>query len=388
MLVPMAVLRPELRAGGPAGAAPRWRCRRPRPWSPGRTREPCRSTSTGVNTRGRPASAPRCSTRDGTAIGPDPAARTTAGHRGPRGPAGPGSTTSATAPQILVPVSLGGSSTLPASSRRWCGSTVREPRARVRGAAGLADPRRRSAWCCSCGAVVLADRLGRSFVRPIAAWPARRRRLGEGDRRADPGGAGGAARGAGARRGAQPARRPDRRAARSGSAEVSRTSPTGCARRSPRCGCASSGSATPRSGTRLRATSTSWRAWSTTSCARPVARSGRGSSRAATRWRCSASGPASGQPLAEDQGRAFEVVVPDGPIPVVDERGRPRRAARRPARQRLHAHPRGGRGPRRALAGPGRRGAARRRRRRVRATRPTSTSPTGASAAAGRPGSA
>ena len=119
---------------------------------------------------------------DGTAIGPDAEARTPAWSR-PGRPAGRASTTSADGAQILVPVSLGGSSTLP--------ELTPVVRVEVSGP-GLGSGVLR-AWSILLalglvlllGAVLLADRLGRSFVRPIAGLARHAETLGEG-RHAEP----------------------------------------------------------------------------------------------------------------------------------------------------------------------------------------------------------
>jgi signal transduction histidine kinase len=115
---------------------------------------------------------------DGTSVGPDPGendrvrqARATGQARVDDIPGGA---------EILVPVSLGGGSALPENT----------PVIRVRVfESGLAEDLRQS-WLLLgvlgvillAGTVVLADRLGRSFVEPVRALAATARRLSTGDR--------------------------------------------------------------------------------------------------------------------------------------------------------------------------------------------------------------
>ena len=195
--------------------------------------------------------------------------------------------------EFLVPVSLGGNTARPQDTP-VIRVVVHEP---GWSESGILRPGRSSccwAWRCSPARLLLADRLGRSFVQPIRAprvvtparWAGR-----------DPPRAGRAERPAGgarARRRAEPAGRPDPGAAR---ARAGR-----CGRRLAPAADADHDAAAARRGAARRPrprparprTSTSSRRWSTTSCARPGAPSARGWSPRPTAWPCCPSGRGSG----------------------------------------------------------------------------------------------
>ena len=242
--------------------------------------------------------------------------------------------------------------------RSWCRSrsaaaaaapgrhpVIRVVRARARPGVGR---RPRAGWCwprsgssCSLGALLLADRLGRSFVRPIGGLADLRR-------------AGSATADSPARvvdgppevrelgRGAEPARRPRSRCCWSASGRRSPTCPTGCGRRSPRCGCASTGVADPAERERLGGGPRRAPGDGRPRGPRGPALRARGAGRRhRRRWRCSPSGPRFWAPLAEDQDRVFtRRRHRTRPVPVRASEADLVAAARRAAGQRLHPHPR------------------------------------------------
>ena len=383
MLVPMAVLLRELRARGPAGPAPRSRCRRPRRWCrAGDDRARCRCTSTGSTAA--TAILTTVLYPDGDRpIGPGPG-RGRPGRARPAAPGRPGSTTSAGGAEILVPVSLG-------RQQRAAGRHPGDPGRRARAGprtSGVCAP----CWCLPgsawpCWPARSAGRPARPLVRrpDPARWPRT-----PGASASDPSRAGAAdgppeVRELGSR--AEPAGRPDRGAARAGARGASPTSPTGCARRSPRCGCGSTASPTPTTRPARRRPRRARGAWSTTWCARPGAPSARGwwprsDGVAVLAERAAVLGAAGRGPGPRLHARRADVA---GPVLV--------RAAERTWRRwstycSTTSSPTPGRdaGPRHAGRPPGGRAGADGGGRRARASRRASTSPAAAPAAPGSTG--
>ena len=182
---------------------------------------------------------------------------------------------------ILVPVSLGGSSGQPETPRS--SSFVGEP-GLARRVLRLAAPRGARPGPAGRG-LFLADRLGRSFVRPIHSLAVAHRRRPSASATSTAVRVG-APRGPGGRVRAQPAGRPDQGAPRAG-AGVGRGPVAPAAHADHRAPAAHRDRARPERpagvGGRRRAWSTPSTGW----CGRPGARSARASSPAQPRWRWS-----------------------------------------------------------------------------------------------------